>query len=182
MELLFYKTHGFLSLLGLLAGLVVPGAGLAQDRDSEAPSQHLSTDPAPPVPDLVLSVDPIAMALGDWSARGQVAVSPSHAFFATPGYRNGAYSRGISLEVGYHLFVLGGGLDGPFIGPALGLAVDPRMGEVHLRGALEAGWQLIVGALALSLAGGIEVHHSPDQSGGAQLLPRLSLHVGYAIR
>ncbi len=182
MDRVFARTLTFWLFLTVLGGSFGPRVALAQAEDPIAPSQGLSTDPAPPVPDLAISVDPIAMALGEWGARGEVAVTPSHALFVSPGYRTGAISPGISLEVGYHLFPLGDGLDGPFIGPLVGVAISLDSVGVSVRGGAEAGWQVILGALALGLSAGVEAHLSASQGAAAVVVPRISLHLGYAIR
>jgi len=184
MEHIARRTLSFLLWVGLGSALATPIAGHAQDRP--APSQQLSSDPAPPVPDLTIGVDPIGMAFGEWGGRVELALSPSHAFFFAPGYRTGVLSPGISLEVGYHLFPLGNGLDGPFVGPSVGAAISLGDARFSLRGAMMAGWQVILGPIALALSGGIEAHLSPSseafQESGVIVLPRISLHIGYAIR
>ncbi|MBW2460844.1 MAG: hypothetical protein JRH11_04305 [Deltaproteobacteria bacterium] len=182
MDGILARTLTFLLFLGALGASLGPRAALAQAEDRVAPSQNLSTDPAPPVPDLAIGVDPIAMALGEWGARGELAVTPSHALFVSPGYRTGALSPGISLEIGYHLFPLGDGLDGPFIGPSIGVAVSVDSARVSLRGGATAGWQVILGALALGFSAGVEAHLLASQGAAAIVVPRISLHLGYAIR
>jgi hypothetical protein len=152
------------------------------NRDAEAPSQALASDPAPPIPHLSVTIDPVGMAFAEWTAHFEMAPASAHAFFVEAGYRDGSLSRGIALELGYHLFVLGDGLDGPFVGPSVGAAVTTDRAEISLFGALEAGWQLALGPFALGFALGIEAHVDFTQETSVSLAPRLSVFVGYVLR
>jgi hypothetical protein len=168
-------------LVGVVLTISLPGA-MAHAQDPEAPSQELSTDPEPPTPLGAATVDPLGMAFGEWTARFELALVPAHAILVEVGYRDTSLSPGITVELGYHLYPLGEGVDGPFVGPSVGFAITTDRAEVSAFGALEAGWQLVLGPFALGIAGGIEAHLSFDQSTVVELAPRLSVTLGYAFR
>ncbi len=155
-------------------------AALAQDP--EAPTQTLATDPSPPTPIGAVTLDPVGMAFGEWTARFELGLSPSHALFLEGGYRSTAPSAGVALELGYHLYPLGEGVAGPFIGPSVGAAITTDRAVVSLFGALEAGWQLVLGPFALGLSGGVEAHLGFDQGATVTFAPRISVSIGYALR
>jgi len=174
-----------LVLLVLVAlGSSAPISASAQD-DSRPPSQALASDPAPPIPRLSATVDPVGAAFGEWTARLELAVLPAHAVFIEGGYRDGDLAAGIGIELGYHLFFVGDGLDGPFVGMGVGIAVTTDRADVSTYGALEAGWQLALGPIALGLAGGVEAHIAFAQDAEVSDVawaPRISVLVGYVLR
>jgi hypothetical protein len=169
----------------LLLGVAIAASthgGVARAQDPEAPSQELSTDPEPPTPLGAATVDPVGMAFGEWTARFELALLPAHALVVEAGYRDTALSPGITMELGYHLYPMGEGVDGPFAGLSVGFAITTDRAEVSAFGALEAGWQLILGPFALGIAGGIEAHVQFDQGEAVELAPRISVSLGYAFR
>lgn len=161
-------------LVGL--GAAAPAAVAAQPgADAPAPSLAVPTDPDLPHYAIAVTADPLAAFFGDYGLRVEGAVGAAHALFARPSYLV-AEADALSLEVGYHLFFLGEGLDGGYVGPALGVAVTTER-ALTVSASLEAGWQWIWDGLVLGVAGGATFARTEQVS---VILPRVVVSLGYA--
>lgn len=145
------------SFLALAA--IAPVHAARAQGDAAAPSQDLSSDPAPPVPRIALTADPLGLYLGHYGFGLELAPSRWHSLWLAPAWTRSGEERGLGLELGYHLWLLGRGLDGPFVG-AVAAAGTSRVATrpFALRGGAEAGYQAAWGNVALGLAVGVEYH------------------------
>lgn len=139
------------SSLALAASLAVALLALRSSpvsaQDASAPSLEAGTDAPPPFHAFAITVDPVAAYLGDYGARFEIALAPSHAIWVEPGYAGGA----IEVATGYHLWLGGAGVGGVFVGPvfesALARPQDPvfaigtgaELGVVHVWEGLTFG-------------------------------------------
>ena len=133
------------------------------------PSEHAGVEaPAPALfgperrPVGVLLANPALGMLGKLSARLEVAPAAAHAFFvegskldiAVPGVDQRV--QGYSVDLGYHLFPMGDGLRGFYIGPrgfyGAG-STDLARGTILGYGG-DLGYQWVIGPIAINLGAG----------------------------
>lgn len=145
----------------LLALLFLSIPRLAYADDALAPSQALGSDPEPHRPSLGLAVDGGAMLLGDFAASLDVSLLPALAWTVRAGASRREGSDDLLLETGATVFVLGRGLEGPWLAGLVGLGwAGPWNGDgvaSWARAGAELGWQFLVGSVALDLGGGVQV-------------------------
>ena len=168
----------FLACLAFLAMLAAPSSAAAQPGSVDAPAPSLAVETDPDLPYYVLAVtaDPLAAFFGDYGLRIEGAAGDAHALFARPSYIV-ADTDALSLEVGYHLFYLGEGLDGGYLGPALGVAVTTAR-ALTVSASVEAGWQWVWDGLVLGVAGGVSFVRGEQAS---VIVPRVVVSLGYAF-
>ena len=128
--------------------------------------------------------NPALAPLGKWSARIEIAPLPAHALFVEGSLLNlssglTGYSddiRGRSLDIGYHLYPLGRGLDGLYLGPRIFFgsgSTDLAVGKVFGYGG-DIGYQWVFGPVALNVGiGAAYAKVSVDASG--------SVPAGFAV-
>jgi hypothetical protein len=142
-----------------------PGGALSPvvPREESAPRE---ADPkgsdrdGPPV--LAVMANPALGLLGKWSARAEVAPHPSHAIFVEGSKLNVAVPgidervEGYSVDVGYHLYPMGRGLDGVYVGPRgfFGVGSTPVAQGTLLGYGGDVGYQWVVGRLAVNVGAG----------------------------
>jgi hypothetical protein len=167
----------FFAVAALFALAGIPSVAAAQpgSADAPAPSLAVPTDPDLPHYALAITADPLAAFFGDYGLRIEGTVGAAHALFARPSYIV-ADTDALSLEVGYHLFFLGEGLDGGYLGPALGVAVTTER-ALAVSASVEAGWQWVWDGLVLGIAGGATFVRGEQAS---VIVPRVVISLGYA--
>lgn len=162
-------------------GCALPVSAQAQ-LESSAPSQSLPSDPAPPVPRIALTADPLALYLGHYGFAFAYAPTRWQSLWVAPSWTRSGNRRGLAVELGWHLWPLAHGLDGLFVGPVAragtsrggGARWDARVGA-------ELGYQVVWGGVALGIAAGAEYgwrrQGGPVDSGPSA---RLRLSLGWA--
>jgi len=170
------------SRLVFLALLATPIAATAsaQDagRDAAAPSLEVRTDPGVPYHCFAVAVDPLAAFFGEYGLRVEGTAGAAHSLWARPAYLSLDDASALGLEVGYRLWPFADGLDGPFIGPAAGLAVTTDR-IVTASASLEAGWQWVWEGIVLGASAGATLATTPAYQHTA-ISPRVTVSLGYA--
>lgn len=146
--------------------------------DAPAPSQRLEMDRPPPRPALAGSGDVLGPVFGRYEARLAVALAGWHgvAFDVGAGLRGGAW-RARAL-FGWQVWLLGRGLEGPWLGLAAGVAAGPDA-AVRVPALAEAGYQGVWGDVAIALA---VVAEQDLRRGGVAPRLRVALRVGWVVR
>jgi hypothetical protein len=168
------RSRGLAVALAVLLGAPAVGAG-----DAPAPPLAVPEDPAPPRPSVALAADPLGIAFGHYGLHVEVAVGGPHGLWLMPGWARGA---GPALELGYHLWPLGRGLVGPFLGPlggvVLGSSVSSWQGA-WLGG--EVGYQHAWSGLLLGVAVGAVARWSREEvtEGRPRAEARVRLALGW---
>jgi hypothetical protein len=179
-----FTTPALISFLVLLS-VASPALGQSSPAspDADAPSQALRSDPAPPVPKIALTADPLAIYFGRYGFSFELAPRRLHSLWISPAWAHAGPREGLSLELGWHIWPLGRGLDGLFLGPVAGIATSRGPGRrLALRGGAEAGYQAVWGALAVGLAVGVDYawqRRGDELSRGPSLRVRLSFGWAY---
>ncbi|MFW6052168.1 MAG: hypothetical protein ACODAU_13400 [Myxococcota bacterium] len=163
----------------LVLGLPAVAAGSPASgppEEAPAPSLALARDPAPPHPAWGLGLDPLALAFGRYGVHLEVAPARAHALWMAPAWARG---EGLSVELGYHLWPVGRGLSGPFLGPVVEvvLAGRSRVGAVSV--AAEAGYQHVWSGLTVGAAVGVAARW--DDPGAQGPVARARLRVRLAL-
>jgi len=140
-----------------LALLSLPAAAAAQSRaDVEAPTQAVSTDGALGHAWLSLRSDVVSPFLGVYGGTVELAPVAWLSVGVTPSYVSRDSGTGLSVDGTLRLWLLGKGLDGPFLG-AMGGVVRTSLDGADTTGIEvggDAGWQIVWGSLTVTLSGG----------------------------
>jgi hypothetical protein len=151
-------------------------------RDAAAPDLALDSDPEPPDYVLGVSVDALGLALGTYQAHVEGVLAGAHGLWLASGWLDRAQARGVSLEVGYHLWPLGRGLSGPFAGPLAGLVLQRGSGGVaQVTAGGELGYQHVAGGLLAGAAVGGAARWSFAEGTGRDRDWRLRVSLGWAF-
>lgn len=109
------------------------------------------------MPRVALLFNPALAPLGKWSGRLEVAPLRHHALFVEVSRVrltvDDVRAEGWEIDVGYHLFVLGNGLAGVYIGPRYGRGfghTDVAQADVVGYGG-DLGFQWVVGPIAFNI-------------------------------
>jgi len=157
-------------------------------------------------PPLALTLNPINLALGRFSANAEVQIARHHSLVASPNLllihvaRGGRYnlesegvgfatrsSTGFGIELGYHYWWYSErSLRGPFVGPSLllGGTTDATVGDPsHLQAywgaAIDAGQQEVLpGGFTLGAGVGLGFIF---MAAAAAVFPRLLLQLGWSF-
>jgi len=169
--------------LAFLGALSHPPTAAAQSTlESSAPSQALPTDPAPPVPRLAMTADPLALYFGHYGFAFAYAPTRTQSLWLAPAWTRRGNDSGLSLALGWHLWPMARGLDGVFLGPVVTAGTARGAGAVwDARVGGELGYQAVWGGVALGVAVGAEYRwrrRGGSMARGAALRLRLSLGWG----
>lgn len=175
-------------LLGVGALAVQPAGASA---DAPPPEQALATDPARPLPHLGASADAIGIVLGDYALRLEGAPDPWHALTVEIGLSRRHGGDALLLELGWSVFPLAIGLEGPFVHAAIGVAwAGAWNGEAPgarsmLRFGGELGWQFLWEDVSITLAAGATGFVELEGGGAQGALwpePRGRIALGFVLR
>jgi len=164
------------------AGALVsmPQSAKAQSAmDAPAPTLAVRTDGAVPVPTFGVTTDAIGPFFGVFSARFEIALAPAHAISLLPSY---VTAGGVGLDVGYHLWPLGRGLEALFFGPSVGIAsASTSFGSSTVAAAsIDAGWQFVWAGIAITPGAAVSYVRDVESDQGGTLAWRLTMSLGYA--
>lgn len=169
-------------LLVFLLGLSAPAAA-----DAPAPSQHLASDPGPPLPRLGVSANGIGIALADFALRLDWAPHAWSALYLELGESRRHGGDALLAEVGWTILPMAQGLEGFFVSLGVGIAwagpwngMDPNARSLGRAGG-EVGWQFLWGDLSITLAAGATGFWTPDQ-GAVWAEPRGRVALGIVFR
>jgi hypothetical protein len=106
---------------------------------------------------------------------------PLHSFWFSPSFATASADNALRLEVGYHLWPFADGLDGLFLGPAIGLDLVHNADPHAFVASFEAGYQWYFGGVTLTANVGVTNTQvlgasEPGQPWGS----RVSVSLGYA--
>jgi hypothetical protein len=173
--------NAMLRALVLVSFLVSVGPHPAR-ADAPPPSQVLASDPAPPKPSIALSADGAAIVLGDYAARLDLLVHPFVSVGLLAGASHRAATDDVLLEGNATLWLLGQGLEGPFVSAIAGLTwagpwaqstgITPRLGG-------ECGWQFLWESMTIGLGGGAHVAIRADGAVVPEARARVALGVAF---
>jgi hypothetical protein len=141
--------------LAAAALLAEAAPALAQSRQElDAASQALDSDPDLAAWDLALTTNLLGPLFGSYGARVEVAPTRWLSLAASPAWLVTAGGSGVALDLAAHLWPLGAGLDGAFVGPSLTAARLDGNGapDFTLGASCEAGWQAVWSGLAVSVS------------------------------
>jgi len=145
------------AIIFFLLATVASHAAAQRVVEAAAPSQALGSDPSPPVARIALSADPLAIYLGSYGFSMEYAPSRSQSLWLSPAWAKSGAREGLSLELAWHVWILGRGLDGPFLGPVAGIGTARGAGHpLQVRAGAEVGYQAVWGGLALGLGLGVD--------------------------
>ncbi len=151
--------------------------------DTHAPSQALDSDPSSPVPRIALTVDPLALYFGSYGLSVEFAPRRYQSVWISPAWARSGVREGLALELGWHLWPQGRGLDGIFLGPIAGVGTSRGAGrQLSVRGGAELGYQAVWGALSMGLAVGVDYdwrRQDEEVRSGATLRVRLAFGWAY---
>jgi hypothetical protein len=178
--------HASLTLaIALLFTALVPASVRG---DAPPPSQALESDAGPPFARIALSADAGAIAFADYALRFDVAPERWIAPFGAIGLSRRHGGDALLIELGLALWLLGGGLEGPWIAPALGISIaGPWNGNSAgarsvLRWGGDVGWQFLWGDLAIALGAGALGLTALDGSWAVWIEPRVRVAIGVVWR
>lgn len=157
--------------LGVFAGSVA-----AQDRPP--PSQVLEPDPDHLHLRYALLTDPLGPVFERYALRGALALSRAHGVSAATLWDAREGGDRLGLEVAYHLWPQGLGLEGVGLGALFGASVERGGGALLAWCGIEAQLALVWEGLAVVIAGGVERVLQPSTD--ARFDPRARLSFGYA--
>jgi hypothetical protein len=163
---------------------------------------------------LSIEANPAALAIGRYSLQAEWAVAPHHVLLINPQYTNltaevsvssggssATYDEeftGFGGELGYRFYTGDRGMNGLFVGiSALGGAYHAKnpfaeKSFTSFGGAVDVGWQAIVGpGILLGVGGGLQYAKASEEFldlplsasviAGSGLRPRLLFSIGYAF-
>jgi hypothetical protein len=137
------------------------------------PSQELPSDAELPHYRLGFSAEALEALFSRYGLRAERTFHRAHALWMSAGWEDGSSDTPLLLRVGYHLWCSGEGLDGPYVGPSVGIRFSAQDFGGFVAG-LEAGYQRIWGGLLLAVGAGVEFLQPWE------VAPRLRVAVGYA--
>lgn len=174
--------------LALFTTLVTVPRATAQVDDQAAPSQALASDPGVPFPRIGISADGAAIAFADYGARLELAPDRAISGWISAGLSRRHGGEALLIEAGGSLWPLGWGLEGPWIAPAIGVAIagpwngDSAEARSVLRFGGDVGWQVLWGDLSIALGAGATGFASLDGSGSLWVEPRFRAALGLVFR
>lgn len=163
-------------------GCAAADAGAQPPADAEPPSQAVRTDAPVPYPALAVALDPVGVAFGTYGVHFEAAPHGAHGIWLAPAWVRRARVRGFALEAGYHLWLLGRGLDGLFVGPfgALVLGVPAGEAVAEARIGAEAGYQHVWGPVVLGVGvGATRVWRFASRARGSRVAARIRAVLGW---
>ena len=131
---------------------------LAQSgAETAAASQELGSDPDVAAWDIALTTDLLGPVFGSYGVRVEVAPTRWLSLAASPAWQTTDTASGLALVLSAHLWPLGRGLDGLFVGPNVSAARLESNGsaQIVVGAGAEAGWQIVWGGLAVAVSGQI---------------------------
>jgi hypothetical protein len=144
-------------------GVLSPGYVDAHARSTAAPLDQLTPDRG--VPRVAVLFNPALAPVGKWAGRLEVAPFRAHALFLeVSSVRLDAGDTrvdGTEIDVGYHLFPLGDGLSGLYLGPRWMHGTgesDVARGTANGWGG-DVGFQWVVGPVAINFGAGVAYAH-----------------------
>jgi hypothetical protein len=158
------------------------GASIAV-ADDLAPPLDVETDPPVPHWAFAVTADPVDLVLGRYGLKVESALTPVHAAWVSPAFFARDGEHGLDLEAGYHLWPLGNGTSGIYVGPLVSTALAVGDGTRVVGGVgLEGGFQYVWDGVAFGVGGGLTATWELAESNRPRVQPRVVLSLGFAWR
>ncbi|MCA9602583.1 MAG: hypothetical protein R3A78_15440 [Polyangiales bacterium] len=154
-------------------------ASVPIDRVEDIP-QVTNTDRREPVPAFGVGADLVGIFFGRYAVRFEGAPTRHHSIWFAPSWSEVLARRSLGFELGYHLWPMGDGLDGLFVGPSVALALAGNAAPHAIVGGGEAGYQWFLGGVTLTAVGGVTYAYALDDGARNEWEGRVQAMVGYA--